>query len=126
MRRPLALLLILFFALGLLPGLLEATEDSRLPACCRRHGAHHCALSEEPQAALEQATRSTPAFTASATCPSFPGFALAFSTPSHALAASGSWSPILVEQTRAPLAASADVCTTNIRTRSGRAPPASL
>src|SRR5512135_2037673 len=98
MRRPLAFLLILFFALGPLQGVLEASEDSRLPACCRRHGAHHCAMSEDMRAALEKATGSSPAFAASMTCPSYPGFALWFSTPSHALTSSGSWAAVLFAQ----------------------------
>ena len=126
MRRPLAFLLILFFALGPLQGVLEASEDSRLPACCRRHGAHHCAMSEDMRAALEKATSSSPTFTAPATCPSFPGFALGFSTPSHALAAASSWALLFLEQSHTPLLATADVQITNIRTRSGRAPPSSL
>ena len=125
MRRPLAFLLILFFALGPLQGVLEASEDSRLPACCRRHGAHHCAMSEDMRAALEKATSSTPAFTAPATCPSFPGFALGFSTPSHALTASGSWAPVLVAQALVLLSSTADVQTASIRNHSGRAPPSS-
>jgi|WetSurMetagenome_2_1015567.scaffolds.fasta_scaffold1228780_2 hypothetical protein len=126
MRRPLAFLLILFFALGPLQGVLEASEDSRLPACCRRHGAHHCAMSEEMQAALAQATGSTPAFTAPATCPSFPGFALGFSAPAHALAAASSWALTFFEHAHTPLPVTADVQITNIRSRSGRSPPSSL
>lgn len=126
MRRPLAFLLILFFALGPLQGALEAGEDSRLPACCRRHGAHHCAMSEDMQSALERATSSVPAFAASATCPSFPGFALGFSTPSHALAASGSWALVLLEQSHSPHRASSDMRSIQLGIRSGRAPPISL
>jgi hypothetical protein len=126
MRRPLAYLLILFFALGPLQGVLEARGDSRLPACCRRQGAHHCAMSEEMRAALERATSSTATFSAPATCPSFPGFALGFSTPSHALAASGSTALVLLEQAHTPLAARSDVRTFALPTRSGRAPPSSL
>jgi hypothetical protein len=123
MRRPLAFLLILFFALGPLHGLLEASDDLRLPACCRRHGAHHCAMSEDVQAALERATSSAPVFTAAATCPSFPSFAFGFSTPSHALTAGASWAPALLERAHTPVTSSADVRTIDIRTRSGRAPP---
>jgi len=126
MRRPLAFLLILFFALGPLQGVLEASGDSRLPACCRRQGAHHCAMSEETRAALEWATSSTPAFSAPATCPSFPGFALGFSTPSHALATSVSTALVLLEQAHVALAAQADVRSFAHPTRSGRAPPSSL
>ncbi|HTD45292.1 MAG TPA: hypothetical protein VK687_13975 [Bryobacteraceae bacterium] len=43
MRRVLAsLLLAVFSFLPLMPLLLA--DDSNLPACCRRLGAHHCAL----------------------------------------------------------------------------------
>ena len=126
MRRPLAFLLILFFALGPLQGVLEASEGSRLPACCRRHGAHQCVMSEDMQAALERTTGSVPAFAASATCPSFPGFALGFSTPSHALAASGSWALVLLEQSHCPHCAGSDIQSMHLRIRSGRAPPTSI
>jgi hypothetical protein len=126
MRRPLAFLLTLFFAVGPLHGLLEANDDLRLPACCRRHGAHHCEMSEDVQAALELAISSTPVLKAPATCPSFPGFALGFSIPSHALMARVSLAPALVELGNTLLGSSAGVPTTNIRTRSGRAPPSLL
>jgi hypothetical protein len=126
MRRPLAFLLILFFALGPLQGLLEASDDLRLPACCRRNGAHHCAMSETMQAALERAPSPAPAFTAPASCPSFPGFALGFSTPSHALTANGSWATVFVKQAHVLLYSSSVVRTINIRTRPGRAPPTRL
>ena len=44
MRRAISIFLILFFWLGPLETLLPGGEDARLPACCRRHGAHHCAM----------------------------------------------------------------------------------
>jgi len=126
MRRPLAILLVLFFALGPLQGVLQASDESRLPACCRRNGAHHCAMGQDMLAALERAIGSTPAFTAPATCPSFPSFVLGILTPSHALALIRSWAPVLVEQAHSPTTASAVVIRIAIDTRSGRAPPASL
>ena len=126
MRRPLAILLVLFFALGPLQGLLEAYGDARLPACCRRHGAHHCAMSEDMMAAFERAISSWPAFTAPNTCPSFPGFALGFSTPSHALVASDASLPVFLEQGRSPIHSVAVMQMAPIRARAGRAPPASL
>src|SRR3974377_722585 len=109
MRRPLAILLLPFFALRPLQGLLEAYGGARLPACCRRHGAHHCAMSEDTVAALARALSSRPVFTAPATCPSFPGFALGFSTPSHALAVSDVTLPALLERSHSPVHAIADV-----------------
>jgi len=126
MRRPLAILMVLLFALGPLQGLLEASDEARLPACCRRHGAHHCAMSEDMIAALERAISSTPAFTAPATCPNFPGFALGFSTPSHALPAPDASLPVFLEQAHAPFHAAADVRMNPIRAHAGRAPPAAL
>jgi hypothetical protein len=126
MRRPLAILMVLFFALGPLQGVLEASDAARLPACCRRNGAHHCAMSENMMAALERAMSSSPAFTASATCPSFPGFALGFSTPSHALLASDAALPVLLEQAYSPIHASSDARLAPVCPRAGRAPPASL
>src|ERR1035438_8325373 len=44
MRRCVSIFLVLCFGLGPLTGMLEASDESRLPACCRRHGAHHCAM----------------------------------------------------------------------------------
>lgn len=45
MRRALAILLMLAFSLPLIaPALAFAPDDSQLPACCRRNGAHHCAM----------------------------------------------------------------------------------
>ncbi len=47
MRRLLSLVLLLVFSLPLiLPALaLAQGPGANLPACCRRHGAHHCAMS---------------------------------------------------------------------------------
>lgn len=54
MRRLLSLTLLLMFSLPLISPLLALGEspDSRLPACCRRNGAHHCGMSADQLAAL--------------------------------------------------------------------------
>lgn len=45
MRRALSTLLLLAFGLPVIaPPLIWAGPESALPACCRRHGAHHCAM----------------------------------------------------------------------------------
>jgi hypothetical protein len=65
MRRLLALLLLAAFGLPVVAQALELTRDpaANLPACCRRHGAHHCAMNMgHPENA--------PTF--SMLCPSFP------------------------------------------------------
>ena len=46
MRRALSTLLLLALSLPVVaPPFISADIESALPACCRRHGAHHCALS---------------------------------------------------------------------------------
>ena len=44
MRRGFSIFLVLFFGLGPLSALVDGSEDASLPPCCRRHGAHHCAM----------------------------------------------------------------------------------
>jgi len=44
MRRPLCILIVALFLLGPLSVLLPGGTELQLPACCRRHGAHHCAM----------------------------------------------------------------------------------
>jgi hypothetical protein len=43
-RRVWAYLLVAIFGISLITPALYADESSNLPACCRRLGAHHCAL----------------------------------------------------------------------------------
>jgi len=44
MRRALSISLIVFFWLPALVALAPGSDDVRLPYCCRRQGAHHCAM----------------------------------------------------------------------------------
>src|SRR6202012_2193715 len=46
MRRLLSILLLAAFALPLVAPLLALAQDpdAGLPACCRRHGQHHCTM----------------------------------------------------------------------------------
>lgn len=44
MRRPLSILIVALFLLAPLSALIPGAADAQLPACCRRHGAHHCAM----------------------------------------------------------------------------------
>src|SRR5579859_5334140 len=122
MRRRLSVLLILFFGLWPLSGMLEASDDARLPACCRRHGTHHCAMSLQLAAA---AASTTPALSAPPTCPLFPGLKAGASIPAHALAASAAEVRGLAVQERALTARSEDALVRPVDTRSGRGPPES-
>lgn len=126
MRRPLAVLLVLFFALGPCQAVFGAGEDVRLPACCRRHGAHHCEMSADALSALGPARGSTPKVKAPDTCPEFPKFVLGNSNTTHALAASQARLPVLREQALEQFDSLNAAEILAIRLHSGRAPPVSL
>lgn len=126
MRRPFAVLLVLFFALGPCQAVFGAGEDVRLPACCRRHGAHHCEMSAEALSALELAPSATPKIKAPDTCPEFPRFVLGSSNTTHALAASQARLPALHEQAHERFDTGDAAEIPAIRLHSGRAPPVSL
>jgi hypothetical protein len=66
MRRALSISLILLFWLPAFAALLPGSEDVRLPFCCRRQGAHHCAMDSADHGS------SGPAFKAPTRCPQFP------------------------------------------------------
>jgi hypothetical protein len=80
MRRTLAMLLVLVFSLPLVaPAFVSTAKASELPACCRRNGAHHCAMSDVSVA--------VPAHdrTISSNCPYWPAGHLRLMMP-HAVA----------------------------------------
>jgi hypothetical protein len=77
MRQALTVFLALFFGLGPLTAVLPASDEARLPSCCRRNGLHHCAMAM-PSAALEAG--SSPSFSAPAHCPIFPALTAALLT----------------------------------------------
>ena len=127
MRRFVSIFMILLFWLGPLATILPANAESRLPACCRRHGAHHCALSAEMAAKAEDASPgSTPVLTAPLHCPNFPDAIAATTTPVHALAASSVNLPVLLATAHSPEASRTAARLSQIRTRAGRGPPPSL
>jgi len=125
MRRGLSIFLILLFWLGPLAVLLPAGDDSGLPVCCRRHGAHHCEESMRMVARMVEAgSGNTPLFSAPAHCPLYPGYACVPTTPQNALAASPLSLPVLLAFPHSPAAARAAARLSQIRTRAGRGPPA--
>jgi hypothetical protein len=60
-------LLLAVFGFGLIAPALDSEPASKLPACCRREGKHHCAVAS-PAPSTEVALRD-----ASHKCPRFPG-----------------------------------------------------
>lgn len=122
MRRALSISLILFFGFGPLAATLGASDDAGLPACCRRHGAHHCAMSLSLAAAIMDTAPGKAIFTTPATCPDFPVSAAA-TAASQAMTAESLGLPALLAQPHTPQAARAAARLSQIRTRAGRGPP---
>ena len=119
MRRTLTIFLILNCWLGPLAAILPARDESRLPPCCRRHGAHHCAMASM----MAQAASGKPILTAPATCPSYPGGAALLPSVIPALAASPVSMPVLLALSNSPASGRAADYLSPIRTRASRGPP---
>jgi hypothetical protein len=96
-----------------------------LPACCRRHGSHHCALSGNAMALRTQAASgSGPILVAPARCPFFPASNAVPASNPLALAVRPSALPVQLVQTLVPPSGRAAVRLNQVSTRTGRAPPA--
>ncbi|MGB6975414.1 MAG: hypothetical protein WBD67_12100 [Terracidiphilus sp.] len=123
MRRTLSLILVLFFSLGPLAAGLQA-DDFRLPPCCRRNGAHHCAKSDAMIARMVQLSQGKPNLTAPAHCPLYPHNAINTLGPAFELAPSGSPLPAPRAQAHAPFPNRAVALAARLRSHSGLSPPA--
>jgi hypothetical protein len=124
MRRFVGVLLILVFSVWPLAATLPANAESRLPACCRRQGAHHCAMSAGQISELAQeSSGAAPVFAPPSRCPSYPGLLAASTVSFHALAGSPASLPSLHARPYAPLANCATARLSQFRTRAGRGPP---
>lgn len=88
MRRTLSILLVVFFGLGPLAATLPGSDDSSLPACCRRLGKHHCSMGEKATERIVDASPAGAILSAPAHCPLYPGDTSAVIASVHALAAS--------------------------------------
>ena len=124
MRRGFSLFLILLFSLGPLAVTVQGDDESRLPACCRRNGAHNCAMSMAVARMSSQAFAGKTIVTAPSTCPRFPGGVFTVTSSAHALAASPAALPSLNVSLNSAAAARAAARVSQARTRSSRAPPA--
>jgi hypothetical protein len=72
MRRTLSILMVVVFWMPSLAPLFGATgsDEASVPACCRRHGQHHCTMSEAERATLQAIGAAAPEFRAPAQkCP---------------------------------------------------------
>lgn len=117
MRRLLSISMALFLGFTPLMGTLGASDDSRLPACCRRHGAHHCAMNM-----AKALTDGMPAVTAPMSCPLFPGLLAGLCAPALAASVAGLSVPLVRVGSLA--AGSADARLRPVSIDMGRGPPA--
>jgi hypothetical protein len=124
MRRGFSIFLILFFGLGPLSAFVDGSADAGLPACCRRHGAHHCAMYAQFMAMRAgRGIDPTPSFSAPPTCPLYHGPTFSMLMPAHALTAG---SPkVRADFARAPAPAFERIAalSTPSRAYAGRGPP---
>ena len=127
MHRGISIFLVLFFSLGPLAALAPASEDAYLPACCRRGGAHHCAMYMQMIAARMIVPPGAPPIAkAPSHCPYYPQHpSVPRAITPHALIAAPVGLPDLLAQPHSPPAGRAAARLTQIRTRAGRGPPVS-
>jgi hypothetical protein len=122
MRRVFSItLLIALLMPALAPSLsaLTADPEANLPACCRSHGAHHCAMMHW----MLQALGSKPMFTP-APCPMYPTVAAVPQSAAFTLAAAPVLSVEPVEVSGLPAATARRAQLLLARTRGDRGPPA--
>lgn len=117
MRRIVSIAMLLLLGLGPLSALVPGSDESQLPACCRRHGVHHCAMSQD------QASGSAHLFSAPASCPQYhraaPATRGVFTLPAAASAG--------ISLTAEPVIAAVRTVTLyHARTADDRGPPALL
>jgi len=125
MRRGFSIFLILFFGLGPLSAFVDSSQDAGLPACCRRHGEHHCALYAQIMAMRASVgIDSTPGISAPPTCPLYHGPAFSMLMPTHAITAAAVELRAEFTRTRAPAFERIAAFSTPSRAHAGRGPPA--
>jgi len=85
LRRILSLVLLAAVGLPTIAPALALAEDpdASLPACCRRHGQHHCTMTMEQMARL---SRESSMLQVGAVCPCYPRHEIAPVTGAHLLA----------------------------------------
>ncbi|HEY2471810.1 MAG TPA: hypothetical protein VGI45_28750 [Terracidiphilus sp.] len=125
MRRVLSILLALAFGLGPVAFAIGYDESTSLPACCRRQGAHHCAMSPKARAYIARALGKTPAFTSPTQCPLYPVHGNASPISHAALIRNPILSLGLLEQVRARASRISRPANSDLRIPALRGPPSS-
>jgi hypothetical protein len=126
-RRGFSILLVLLFGLGPLASALDLDGDAGLPACCRRLGAHHCAMAAEMARAMAQVpSGSAPMVTAPLTCPLYPGPAALMAGPAPALVRLAAAMPALHRRAFTPATRRTAVSSRSALAHAGRGPPTAI
>jgi hypothetical protein len=125
MRRAFSIFLILFFGLGPLSAFVDSSSEAGLPLCCRRHGAHHCAMYAQIMAMRAgRGIDRTPSFSVPLTCPLYNGPAFLMLAPGHALTAAPTGFRSEFAHTPAPAFERMVAFSRPSRAHAGRGPPA--
>ncbi|MGA8090231.1 MAG: hypothetical protein WCA10_23365 [Terracidiphilus sp.] len=124
MRRAFSILFVLFFGLGPLVVLIDGGDNTSLPACCRRNGAHHCAMTDAMLAHMIQAALSTPAFTAPSHCPQYPARGNAAPSTTLAIARAPETAIVGIPALLSVAPSAAHARSIHLRTPALRGPPA--
>lgn len=126
MRRGISIVLVLLFWIGPLAAVFAATGDElSLPACCRRHGAHHCEMDADRAAALA-ATNAGPLLRAPSSCPFFPRNPAVLSGTVIGLIATATGQRGVVETAYLSASRGDSFSLRAIDARSSRGPPATI
>lgn len=125
MRRGFSIFLVLFFGLGPLSALMDGSENASLPPCCRRHGAHHCAMYQRILAMrAQQGLDPRPAVSDPLTCPRYPGPTIAMLMPAHAVTTAAVEAMEWTAGSQVAVPRWSRVVSTPLGVRTGRGPPA--
>lgn len=122
MRRALSISLILLLWLPAVAALLAGADEARLPYCCRRQGAHHCAMGANE--ATAPGDGSGAAVSAPSRCPQFPATPAA-TTPAAFVPVGAASGPALVAVLYSPGASRDAARTGRLRLQLDRGPPPS-
>ena len=127
MRRSVSILMILLWCLGPARALLPGSDESRLPLCCRRNGAHHCAMAAAAMARMAgTAPASGPMFQAPAHCPFYPNGSAATVSTIFALGEQATTAHAFAAETMVAAAAEAAPEFYRSRPNGNRGPPSPI
>ena len=120
MRRVVGTILVFLLWLGPFAAILPANAEARLPACCRRHGAHHCEMAGT--AGLGKSSPG-PVFGAPRHCPSYPTNLTRSTAPTGVLATDSVRVFAQVARPAVPSNSRLVIHSTLLKTRANRGPP---